>query len=256
MEELDALLEESLRKASGQGKKKIADEVRDVIGSIGIVCKESVARIEAQTSKIVANVSSEVEAARAEFLGETEEARHKIESLMENPSQQRTVELLSSMISETSYLSLGRMSKCAEKAIQNIRSEASNAIVDLRKQVADSYKKFRGMAAQAADNIRERVEKAASQYDTSKKKNDDKETRQKLKDEAHKIIAEAEIASNMIEEAKAKTVKDINDAMEIASERIEKAQADAARDIHDAKENAEAKLHEMAQDALDRLKAG
>lgn len=253
MEELDALLEESLRQASGEGNKLIADEVRDVIGSIGEVCKKSLAQIEEQTSKTVANVSSCVEIAKAEFLNETEAARMKIEALMDDPSKQRTVDILSSMISETSYLSLGRISKCADGAIKKIRSEASDAIVDLRKKVADSYKSFRAMAAKAANSIRGRVEKAAHSYAQAKKTSDGNGALKELKKETHQIISDAESASTLLEEAKAKTVEDINEAMQAASERIEKARKEAAEDIGKAKEAAEFKLNDLAKDALNRL---
>lgn len=254
VEELDALLEESLRQAGNNGKNIIKDEVRDVIGNIGTVSKTAIVRIEEKANEIVATVAASVVETRSELLIETDEAQKQIASLVDDPSKERTVELLTSMIQETSYLSLGRISKCADAAIQHIRTESTNAINDLRKTVANSFRAFRSLTTKAVNQIREKVEEAATAFAEAKKnKVEDYFTLENIKKEAEKIVIEAEISSRQIEDEKSRTTLKVNEAIEEATRRIERAHAEAAEKINEARDAADNRLHELVKDAIYRL---
>ncbi len=254
MEELDALLAKRQQTFVDIEKKLVEKDVPDAVSSIDRICKQSIDEIEEKSKRIVAKVSSWVESATTEFLNETEMARAQIHNLVEDRSDQRTVDLLISMISETSYLSTTRISKCAENSVNKIRSEITSSILELRTNAANAIKDFRALAARTTKKIRETVEAAGKKYKNAKEKPDEAKSLEQVKKETAKAIAEAESASAELENAKARTVTRINDAVHAASSRIEQAHTDAVSEIQIARDRAEEKLKEISSDAILRLK--
>lgn len=253
MKELDALLAESLQNVSANEKKLVEEDVPLAIGNIDHICCEAIAEIESKSKQIVDRVSSWVESATSEFLSETEAARQQIQGLVEDRSDQRTVDLLTSMISETSYLSTTRISKCAEVSINKIRAETTKSVLELRTNAANAFKDFRALAANTTKKIRVAVEKAGDKFKKARQSSNGRDSLEQAKKETSRAIAEAESASSELENAKARTIERINEAVHAASRRIELAHSDAANDINTAKERAEQKLKEIADDAVLRL---
>lgn len=253
MEELDALLEERLQTASSNEKKLLETDVPEAISNIDRICSDSIHEIEKKSRQIVDMVSSWVETATAEFHNETEAARQQIKALVEDGSNQRTIDMLTSMISETSYLSANRISRCAEVSINKIRTETSKSILELRTNAANAFKDFRALAAKATNKIKMAVEKAALRFKSAKSSSDPQASLEQLKKETNIAVAEAESASAELENAKIRTIERINDAVNAASLRIEQAHLDAAKEIKIAKERAELKLKEISDDAIFRF---
>jgi hypothetical protein len=253
MEELDALLKERMQTVTINEKKLVEEDVPNAISNIDRICSQSISEIEIKSRQIVERVSSWVETATAEFLNETEAARAQIKALVEDRSDRRTVDLLTSMISETSYLSMNRISKCAEVSINKIRVETSKSVLELRTNAANAFKDFRALAANTTKKIREAVEKAGENFKASKQASEGAKSLEQVKKETSIAIAEAESASIELENAKARTIERINEAVHAASRRIELAHTDAAAEIKIAKDRAELKLKEIADDAVHRL---
>ncbi len=253
VEELDALLEEKQGTIAVYGKNLIEKDVPDAVSNINKVCEDSISEIEQKSNQIVARVTSWVETATAEFLNETEDTRKQIENLVKEKSDVRTVDLLTSMISETSYLSVNRISKCAEASIKKIRDVTTKSIQELRTNAADAFSDFRAMTVKATNKIKEAVEKAGKKFATVRKSSDGRHSIEQVKKETAMAIAEAESASVELENAKARTINRINKAVETASRRIEQAHTDAEDEIRKAKEKAERKLKEITEDAINRL---
>lgn len=249
-EELDALIEGHLERAVTNEKEFIEKDVPEMIGNINRVCMEAVAGIEEKTSQIVAKISSWVATATAEIFNDTEAARLKIANIVEDPSDPRSSEIATCMISEVSNRSINLVSRCAETSISKIRSEASQCIQDLRKKAADAFKDFRALAANMTVKIRESVINAAKSFEAAKKASNGQQLLEQVKKETEQAVIDAESASGELEKAKARTLNQINEAIDVANRRIEQAYADAIREIQHAKEKTVLKLNLTAEAAL------
>jgi len=247
LEELDALLEEEKKRASTNGKKLIKEYVPQAIDAIDRFCNDSVFRIEEKSKQTIARFSSFSETTIAAFLNETEIARHQITRIMEGTSDQRTLDIVVGMVSETSHHYANRISDFAKDSIDEIRLEASRSILELRQKTADAFKDFRALTARVVKQIRETVEGIGNTFEAVKKAPKNQRSFERAKKDTEKAVADTESAFAEIDKAKERTIKRINDSMDAASRRIEQSQEDAIHKIRQAKGESEAKLKEIAE---------
>jgi|GEM_PF-6401010 len=251
IEELDALLEENLKEAFIAGKNITNDVVPKAIVNIDEICQSSVFSMENKSKQIIAKLDAWVDATRTEISIESDSARQEISNLVSAAkSDQHTVDVLDSMISETTRLSLDRIAKCAESSVSKIREESSQIIQELSLKAADSFNEFKALTALATKRIKESVEKAGKVFESIKNSTNGEKALARARKETQKAIGDAESASLELEKAKSRTEKRINEAMEAASKRIEQAYKASAKELQQAVDDAAAKLDMVAKDSL------
>lgn len=250
MEELDALLEESLKKASTSAKKLLEEDVPEAIDSINRLCEDSISKIQKKSEQIINKISSSVETATSEILNETKAAQHEITRLVDDISDQDPINITTDMIAEVSHLSLNRISKCAKDSITEIESAVSQFVLELRKKTTDVFKEFGALAAKAEKNIREFVQSAGRTFRAAKKGPNRQQSLEQVKKDTERAVSEAENTLSELEKAKARTINRINEAMDAASRRIEQAYADATNEIRQAEEKSKLMVKEIIETAM------
>jgi uncharacterized protein YhaN len=249
---LDALIKEHLMGISAVEKKLVETDVPDLIGSIDRVCADAIAKIEAKSKQIVVKISIYVETAMGEFFKDTEAARLKISSIVNEPSDSHDKDVAAGMISEITFLSINRISQRSQDLMGQIRTEAEASIQDLRYKTAEAFKNFRTLATKVAARIKESVTKVVDHYETSRKSHDLCQSREQIKGEIEKAAMDAECAALELTQAKERAIVSINEALDAANQRIEQAFAAAALEIQQAETRAVVLLNETAEVALRR----
>lgn len=249
-QELDALIAEHLKGISAVEKKLVETDLPDLIGSIDRVCKDSIAKIEEKSKQIVSRISICADTATEEFFKDTEAARLKISSIINETSDEHDKNVVVGMISEVTYLSINRISQRSQDLIGQIRLEAEASILDLRYKTAEAFKNFRALANKVATRIKESVTKVVDHYEASRKSHASSQSREQIKVEIEKAAMDAERASLELSQAKERTIAGINETLDIANRRIEQALANAALEIQRAEARAVVMLNETAEAAL------